>query len=106
MKIIYNHKVIEYLNELVDILYEQNYFGFKESAYDYVDWLFDKITHDISKTPREKAPKYFNKYGRNLSFIRLKRNTQTTWYVFFHHEEDIYYIRYIGNNHVVAQHLK
>jgi hypothetical protein len=37
MKIIYHRQVIEYLNELVDILYEQNYFGYKESAYNYVD---------------------------------------------------------------------
>jgi len=43
MKIIY-HNVIEYLNELVNVLYEQNYFGFKESAYDYVDWILDKVT--------------------------------------------------------------
>ena len=32
MKVIYNNQVIEYLNELVNILYEQNYFGYKESA--------------------------------------------------------------------------
>jgi len=106
MKIIYHNKVIVYLNELVNILYEQNYFGFKESAYDYVDWILDKVTQDISKTPAKKAPKYFDKYGENLSYIALKRNSQTTWYVFFHFEENIFYIRYIGNNHIVAQHLE
>ena len=106
MKIIYNNQVIEYLNELVNILYEQNYFGYKESAYDYVDWILDNVKQDISKTPAKIAPKYFDKFGKNLSYIRLKRNAQTTWYVFFHYEDDMYYIRYIGNSHIIAQHLK
>ena len=63
MKIIYHKQVIEYLNELVDILYKQKYFGYKESAYNYVDWILDRITILISTMPAKKAPKFFNKYG-------------------------------------------
>ena len=37
LKIRVLHEKAVYQNELVNVLYEQNYFGFKESAYDYVD---------------------------------------------------------------------
>ena len=34
--ILYDPKVADYLNKLVDILYENGYFGFRESAKEYV----------------------------------------------------------------------
>jgi hypothetical protein len=78
MKIIYHEQVIKYLNELVDVLYKQGYFGFKESAYDYVNWILDRITEDIFTMPAKTAPEYFSKYGESLVYIRLKRNAHTT----------------------------
>lgn len=105
MKIIYHKQVVKYLNELVDILHEQNYFGFIESAYDYVDWIFDRIESNIAVLPAKKAPDYFSKYGKDLSYISLKRNTNTTWYVFFNYESDLFHVRYISNNHIVAKYL-
>ena len=105
MKIIYHKQVVIYLNELVDVLYEQNYFGFKESAYDYVDWIFDRIESNIHAVPYKTAPEYFSKYGNNLSYISLKRNSQTTWYVFFNHEADLFHVYFISNNHLVAKYL-
>jgi len=56
MKIIYHRQVVVYLNELVDLLYEQNYFGFKESAHDYVDWIFDRIESNIAVSISKAAP--------------------------------------------------
>ena len=105
MKIIYHRQVVIYLNELVDLLYEQNYFGFKESAYDYVDWIFDRIESKIAVSSAKAAPKHFSKYGKNLLYISLKRNSKTTWYVFFNYEEDLFHIRYISNNQMIAQYL-
>ena len=105
MKVIFHEKVVIYLNELVDILYECNYFGFKESAYDYVDWILDRIESNISVSPSKTAPEYFSKFGKNLSYFSLKRNPNTTWYVFFKHEADLYHVYYISNNHVIAQYL-
>jgi hypothetical protein len=55
--------------------------------------------------PAKKAPKFFNKYGEDLSYICIKKNSNTSWYVFFNFEDDIYYIRYIGNNHILAQYI-
>ena len=105
MKIIYHKQVVIYLNELVDVLYEQNYFGFKESTYDYVDWIFDRVERNIHTVPSKTAPEYFSKYGNNLSYISLKRNSQTTWYVFFNREADLFQVRFISNNHLVAKYL-
>jgi hypothetical protein len=105
MKIIYHEQVVDCLNELVDILYAREYFGFKESAYNYVDWILDRVAEDIVKIPAKKAPGYFSKYGDNLVYISLKRNAQTTWYIFFNHEGDLFYIRYISNNHMIAQYF-
>lgn len=93
------------MNDLVHILYEQNYFGFKEAAYDYVKWIFDEIEKNIATAPHKKAPEYFSKYGKNLYYIKLKKNTQTMWYVFFNHEADLYHVRYISNNHMIAKYL-
>jgi len=105
MRIIYHTQVVKYLNELVEILYEQQYFGFKESAYDYVDWILDRIAKDINLTHPKIAPEHFSKYGTNLLYISIKRNVRTTWYVFFNQEADLIHIRYISNNHKISQYL-
>lgn len=106
MKIIFDKSVVTYLNELVDILYEKEYFGFKESAYDYVGWIIDKIENDIDKVSYKVAPSYFEKYGKNLYYSTFKRNANTQWYVFFNYENNIFYIRYIGNNHNCSQFIE
>ncbi|MDR1716017.1 MAG: hypothetical protein LBS20_09235 [Prevotella sp.] len=105
MKVAFDSEVEEYLSELVDILHSQEYFGFKESAYQYVDGLIDDITDNIQSKQRKKAPDCFNRYGKGMYYSVFKKNNSTSWYVFFHHEDDIYYIRYIGNNHNCAQYF-
>ena len=55
------------------------------------------------------APEYFEKYGKNMKYAGFTKNKRTTWYVFFtkywENDEEIYLVRYIANNHTVAQHL-
>lgn len=97
--VIFDEAVEIHLNELINILYEKKYFGFKETAYDYVEWIIDSIENDIDKTPYKVAPKYFKKYGIDLYYSIFKRNANTQWYVFFNYENGVCYIRYIGNNH-------
>ena len=105
MKVVYHKNVVEYLNELVDILYEKEYFGFKETAYDYVDWIFEQIETSIESKLKKPAPIHFDRYARGLSYVVYKRNNNTSWYVFFRKQEDTYLIFYIGNNHNCAQYL-
>ncbi|MDL2213747.1 hypothetical protein LJC21_01760 [Bacteroides sp. OttesenSCG-928-E20] len=105
MEVIYHKDVAEYLNELVDVLYHKEYFGFKDAAYDYVDWIFEQIESSIHKMHKKVAPKYFDRYGQRLFYVVYKRNAHTSWYVFFQKQEDTYLIRYIGNNHNCAQYI-
>ena len=108
--------VLEYLNNLVIILYEKEYFSYEEEAQKYVDDLADDIFDNLPKKLHRPAPNYYNKYGKNLFYACFTKNActerrevTTTWYAFFskykENEETIYLIRYIGNNHTDAHHL-
>ena len=102
--------VKQYLNDLVTILYEKGYFSFEEYAHDYVDELLDDILANLPKRQHKRAPERFVRYGEDLHYASFVKNKRTTWYAFFTKYQDengdtIYLIRYIGNNHIVAQHL-
>ena len=103
--ILYVPKVSEYLNNLVDILYENDYFGFRESAKEYVIDLRDKIELSLPLlTPRH--PRYRRKiYGKHTKYITVRKNKHTSYYVFFLQKADKYIVTYIGNNHTDAQYL-
>ena len=109
MNVIFIPKVLEYFEDLVTILYAEEYFSFLETSKRYVDELVDDIKKTLPTRPHKPAPKYFDKYGLNMYFAAFQKNKHTTWYVFFtkyrEHEEEIYLVRYIANNHTVAQHL-
>ncbi|GAB6010555.1 hypothetical protein [Viscerimonas tarda] len=105
MKILFSPEVRIYLIELSEILYEKDYFGFEEEAYDYVEELVKDIINSLHNKHKRPAPDYFSKYGRNLFYSVFKKNDNTQWYVFFNQEKDVYFIRYIGNNHVCSQYL-
>ena len=109
MKVLAKPEVVAYLDNLVDILFEKQYFSYVEDALDYVD----ELRHDIKTTLHTKlhkpAPKQFDIYGKNMEYAVFKKNKHTVWYVFFttHWEngEKIYLVRNIANNHVIAQYL-
>jgi hypothetical protein len=102
--------VKKYLNDLVAILYEREYFGFEDAAIKYVKELVYDIKTYLPTKQHSLAPKYFDKYGKNMYYASFRKNKQTTWYAFFNkykkNEEIIYLIRYIANNHTVAQYLE
>jgi len=105
MKIIFSPEVRLYLKELSEILYEKEYFGFEIDAYLYVEDLIIDIVTSLPHKQKKIAPEYFSKYGRELLYSVFKKNNNTQWYVFFNYEEDVYYIRYIGNNHTCSQYI-
>ena len=109
MKVIAIPEVRVYLQDLAIILYEKEYFGFKETARKYVKELFDDIKTNLPTCSSKPAPKYFDKYGKDMDYAIFRKNKNTHWYVFFRiykkNGEDIYQIRYISNNHVIAQYL-
>ena len=109
MKVIATPEVYAYLENLVIILYENEYFGFEDAARKYVDDLYYDITTTLPVCVKKNAPKYFDKYGKGMYYASFRKNKHTQWYAFFRmyqkSGELIYQIRYIANNHIVAQYL-
>jgi hypothetical protein len=109
MNVIISPEVQGYLDNLVLTLYRKEYFGFEEQAVDYVHNLLDDIKADLPKRQHKLASSYFEKYGKGVQYASFRKNKQTEWYAFFTtHEvenEKIYLVRYVANNHTVAQYL-
>jgi hypothetical protein len=81
------------LLELVDIFYNYEYFGFRVDAKNYVDEIYDFI-YTIPSLKHKPAT---NQTLGSL-YCKYKPNRNTTWYVFFDVENDIYLIKNIVNN--------
>ncbi|MDR2970486.1 MAG: hypothetical protein LBU83_00955 [Bacteroidales bacterium] len=109
MKVRILPEVLDYLDELVITLYEKEYFGFKESSKKYVKELFLNIKTTLPIRLHKPAPKYFERYGKDLYYASFKKSNRTIWYAFFtkhrQDEEIIYLVRYVSNNHVTGQFL-
>ena len=107
MKVLFLPEVEEYLVNLIEILYQKEYFGFKESATKYVVDLVKEITDSLPNKQKKIAPDYFSRYGKDMLYVNFKRNKQTQWYVFFtiYEKEQVYIVRYIATNHVCSQYF-
>jgi len=109
MRVVFLPKVEDYLVELSEILYQKEYFGFKESAVIYVTKLVQDIKMTLHKRLKKPAPRYFNRYGEGMNYATFRKGKATQWYVFFttykEKGEIVYLVRYISNNHVSAQFL-
>ena len=109
MSVIVLPEVLDYLDDLVIILYEKEYFGFLETSSNYAKGLLEDIKVNLPIKLHKLAPSYFYKYGKAMEYATFRKNKNTTWYVFFEtyqeHEEIFYLVRYIANNHTIAQYL-
>jgi len=109
MKVLVLPKVRQYLYELSYILYQKDYFSFLDTSEEYVEELFEDIKTTLPYRKKQFAPPYFDKYGKNMYYSAFRKNKRTQWYVFFNIYEKggelIYLVKYISNNHVIAQYL-
>ena len=109
MNVIFIPKVLDYLENLVTILYTKEYFISLEASKKYVGELIDDILTTLPTRLHKPAPKYFDRYGKNMKYAVFKKNRRTSWYVFFKtynkDGEKVFLIRFIANNHTIAQHL-
>ena len=110
MSVIFTEEVVEYFNELTGILYEKEYFGFRESALKYVGDLVDEIIAELPFKAKKPAPPRYDRYGKGMWYASFRKNKNTQWYVFFtvyrKDGELVYLVRYIGNNHTEAKFLQ
>ena len=83
MKVLFLPEVRLYFQELQDILFEKEYFGFEESAVQYVRDLILDIEKNLPTKVSKTAPSYFNRYGKNLRYSSFRKNHNTQWYAFF-----------------------
>ena len=93
----YRTSVESYINNLIDILFEEEYFGFKINAQEYALKIVDFIESNISTFPSKKTPVQLRFFGSSYMFY--KANKRTTWYIFFEKTENNYLITNIINSH-------
>lgn len=109
MRVLFLPEIENYLFDLAENLYQLEYFGFRENAVQYVTDLIQDITLHLHHKQKRVAPHYFTRHGQGLSYAVFKKNKNTQWYVFFNtynrDGETIYLIRFVGNNHSLAQYL-
>ena len=86
-----------YLDELIEVLYKKEYFGFIESAEIYVSRIYDFVEENIQNFSKRKTPLKLKRFGNNYIFFKI--NPRTTWYIFFEEQNNIFLITYILNNH-------
>lgn len=107
MKVLFLPEVEDVLFELIETLYQKEYFGFKADAVEYVISLEEDIRLNLFSKIKRPAPPFFERYGKKLLYAVFPKNKVTQWYVFFNIYQDngetIFLVRYISNNHVIAQ---
>ena len=107
MNVIILPEVLEYLDNIVYILFFKEYFSYLETSQRYIDDLIDDIQTTLPIRSHKPAPKHFEKYGKDLHYTTFKKNNRTTWYAFFtkyrQNDDIIYLVRYLSNNHVTGQ---
>jgi len=96
INIIYESNVENYLNDLVHILFEEEYFGFMDSSIIFKDKIIDFIEDNIVSFPSRKTPVSLQYLGSN--YIFYKSTQRTSWYVFFDVSSNNYLITSILNN--------
>lgn len=97
IKIFYKLEVENFLNNLIYILYKEDYFNYIENAIEYKDNIIDFIDTNIHSFPHKLTP--LPLYYLGSSYIFYKSNSRTTWYIIFEKEEEQYLITNISNNH-------
>lgn len=97
IKVFFTPYVIEFLDDLVRVLYKKEYFGFIETAEEYVLKIYDAVPENIKSSTHKVTPRSLKYLGSH--YIFYKSNNRTTWYVFFETKENNYLVTGIINNH-------
>lgn len=97
VEVVFKKELVDYLDELVHILFKEAYFSYPENAQIYVDTRVDFINDTITTFPSKVTPQNLKHLGSN--YIFYKSNKRTTWYVFFENKKNAYVITGIINSY-------
>ena len=97
IEVIFTPFVIDFLDDLVRVLYRKEYFGFVETAEEYVSKIYDAVPENIISSTHKLTPESLRYLGSKYVFY--KSNKRTTWYIFFEKKNHNYLITGIINNH-------
>lgn len=89
--------VTNYLNDLIDILFEEEYFASYESAKQYVNKIYDFILNTTSYE-RFRITKV-DQVSLGKFFVVYKANKRTSWLIFFEKNKNRILVTHITNNH-------
>jgi hypothetical protein len=95
--VVYTPEVEIYLEDLVDLLFYEEYFGFEDAAQNYAEKIVDFVQESIQNFPSRKTPAELKNFGTN--YIFYKSNQRTTWYIFFEKSANNFLITNIINSH-------
>ena len=84
MNIKFDNEASLYLDDLIEVLYKKNYFGYLESSEIYVSKIYEFVEENIESFPNKKTPLKLQHFGKNYIFYKI--NPRTTWYIFFEKE--------------------
>ena len=100
----FRKNVTEYLNDLISVLFKDDYFGFEDSAFNYVNKIYDFIEYNLPIFPSKKTP--VNLLYLGSKYIFYKANSNTTWYIFFEQSDKRFLVTFITNSHSeIVKHL-
>lgn len=109
MKVLFLPEVRSYLNDLINLLFDLDYFSSVESSSKYINELFNDIQNNLYIKVKRKAPLHFRFLGAKVYYTSFTKSRHTQWYVFFSvyliDGEEVYLVRYIANNHIIARYL-
>lgn len=97
IEIVISPKVIDYLDQLIYKLYEENYFSYLENAEQNVSNIFDAIPTAITYQRHRETPSSLLALGQN--YITYQSSKKTTWYIFSTKKNHKVLDRHITNNH-------
>ena len=104
-EVLYSRQALLQLEESVSDLVAKGYFSDEEYAVQYISDIFRYFALNLKNLVSVPAPAYFNRYsvaGKDLEFVRYRKNSHTTWYAFYEELEKIYSIDFLGNNYFIG----
>lgn len=104
-EVVYTKQALLQFEESVKELVEQGYFGDEDYAVMYMRDIFRYFALNLQYSVSVEAPDCFTRYcvdGKDLHYVRYRKNTQTTWYAFYEELEKVYSIVYLANNKLIG----